>query len=150
MLLWWLLVKNVTYQIHEILNVSVEKVDKKTFYLGDLPIDSYIWLNEISRQLRNKSLIRIHSSLFIIPALLGDVLKKVGISFPIYGTRYKNMIEDYYAPTNVTIHEFGLSHPEIKKNVQETIEWIKGEGNQFFKYWKKNSSNTLSIELILI
>ncbi|HEY5587487.1 MAG TPA: NAD(P)-dependent oxidoreductase [Candidatus Paceibacterota bacterium] len=129
-------VKNVVHQINEIINASVEKVDKKTFYLGDLPIDSYIWLNEISKQLRNKAILRVSSSLFIIPALIGDLLKKIGISFPIYSSRFKNMIEDYYAPTNVTIHEFGLSNLDMKDNVQETIKWIKDEGVSYFPYWK--------------
>ena len=129
-------VKNVVHQINAIINAPIEKVDKKTFYLGDLPIDSYIWLNEISKQLRNKSLLRVSSSLFILPAFIGDILKKAGIPFPLYGTRFKNMVEDYYAPTNVTIHEFGLSNPDIKKNVQETIKWMIDEGVNYFPYWK--------------
>ena len=45
------------------------------------------------------------------------------------------MIEDYYAPTNVTIREFGLSHADLQINIKETVNWIKGEGRQFFPYW---------------
>lgn len=139
-------VKNVVHQINEIINAPIEKVDKKTFYLGDLPIDSYIWLNGFSKQLRNKSIKRVPSSLFIFPAIIGDILKKISVSFPIYGTRYKNMIEDYYAPTNVTIHEFGLSHPDVHANIKETVDWIKGEGCEFFPYWsqKKLTRNFLT------
>ena len=128
-------VKNVVHQLSEIIKAPIEKVNKKTFYLGDLPIDSYLWLNGISEQLGNKSIKRAPANFFKILALFGDILKKVGLSFPIYTTRYKNMIEDYYAPTNVTIHEFGLSHPDLNANIKETIEWIKGEGINYFPYW---------------
>ena len=130
-------VKNVVHQIIEIINAPIEKVNQKTFYLGDLPIDSYIWLNGISNNLRGKSIKRIPSSFFIFPALMGDLLKKIGIPSPIYTTRYKNMIEDYYAPTNITINEFGLSCPDINQNIQETVDWIKGEGQVFFPYWSQ-------------
>ena len=46
------------------------------------------------------------------------------------------MSEDYYAPKNVAIHDFGLSHPDLKDNVQETINWIRVEGVSFFPYWE--------------
>lgn len=36
----------------------------------------------------------------------------------------KVIIEDYFAPTNVTIERFGLSHPCMKANVKETLVWI--------------------------
>ncbi len=128
-------VKNIVHQINQIINAPIEKVNKKTYYLGDLPIDSYLWINGISKQLKNRSILRIPNSLFIIPAMIGDILKKIGINCPIYTTRYRNMIEDYYAPTNITINEFGLSHPDINQNIKETVKWIKGEGNEFFPYW---------------
>jgi len=130
-------VKNVVHQINGIINAPIEKVNKKTYYLGDLPIDSYIWVNGISKQLRHKSIIRIPNNFFIFPAIIGDILKKIGINCPIYTTRYKNMIEDYYAPTNITINEFGLSHPDINQNIKETVEWIKGEGQKYFPYWSQ-------------
>lgn len=130
-------VKNVVHQLNAIINAPIEKVDKKTFYLGDLPIDSYIWLNGISKQLRNKSIKRLPGNLFLISAALGDLLKKIGIPSPIYTTRFRNMIEDYYAPTNVTIHEFSLSHPDLQENIKETVDWIKGEGCEFFPYWSQ-------------
>jgi len=130
-------VKNVVHQINAIINAPVEKVNKKTFYLGDLPVDSYLWLSGISQQFRNVPIKRVPSSLFIIPATLGDLLKKMGIPSPIYTTRYRNMTENYYGPTNITIREFGLSHPDLQNNIKETADWIKGEGCVFFPYWSQ-------------
>ncbi len=129
-------VKNVVHQIDTIMNAPKERVDKQTFYLGDLPIDSYEWLNQLSLQFRSKLIKRIPIIVFAIPALLGTVLRKIGIPFPLYNTRFKNMIEDYYAPTNVTIREFGSYNDELKDNVKETLDWLQGEGKQYFDYWK--------------
>lgn len=128
-------VKNVVHQINGIINAPIVKVNKKTFYLGDLPIDSYVWLNEISVLLRGNTIARMPSNLFFLPAILGDFLRKFGIPSPIYTTRFKNMIEDYYAPTNIAISEFGLSNPNLNANIKETVDWIKGEGSEFFPYW---------------
>lgn len=130
-------IKNVTHQINAIISSPAKKVDKRTYYLGDSPIDSFIWLNGISQQLRGKSLKRVPGMLFTLPAYLGDILLKVGINSPIHTVRFKNMTEDFYAPTNITIQEFGLSHPNMQENIKETAEWIKGEGCHFFPYWQQ-------------
>jgi GlcNAc-P-P-Und epimerase len=129
-------VKNVVHQIHEIIKSPKEIMDRQTFYLGDMPIDSAIWLNEFSRRLTNKDIKIFPKFIFKIIALIGDVLRSCKIPFPLYSVRYYNMIEDYYAPTIVAIKQFGLSHPNHKNNVDETIKWLESEGKNFFKYWK--------------
>lgn len=129
-------VDNITHQICKIIEAPKEKVDKKTFYLGDLPIDSYVWLQTISKQLTGKRIIKVPSFLLALPAICGDILVAIGIKFPFYSSRYKNMIEDYYAPTNITVNEFGVKNSNIEENVAQTIQWIKGEGKPFFEYWK--------------
>lgn len=129
-------VKNVAYQLLQIVQADSSRVDKQTYYLGDIPIDSYIWLNAISRSLTGKQLKRVPSYLFTIPALFGDLLIKIGIRSPLYSARFKNMIENYPAPTEKTIAAFGASHPNLEDNVKETIEWINTEGNELFDYWR--------------
>lgn len=133
-------VKNVVHQINEIINAPIEKVDKKTFYLGDMPIDSYEWLNNLSLALRKKNIKKIPIFVFAFLSLVGTILRKIGVPFPLYNTRFKNMIEDYYAPTNITIREFGLYDVELKNNVKETIEWLQNTGVNHFSYWRKRFS----------
>jgi GlcNAc-P-P-Und epimerase len=129
-------VKNIAHQIREIIKAPIEEVDKQTFYLGDFPIDSAEWLNEFSLQLTHKDLKRFPIIFFKFLSFIGDCMIKINIPFPIYSMRYHNMIEDYYAPTNVTINKFGLSHPDLKENVKETINWLLNEGTKYSKYWK--------------
>lgn len=129
-------VKNLVKQLDAMLNASDEIVDKKTYYLGDMPIDSYIWLNALSQEIRGKNIIRIPKCFFWIGAIIGDFLRLFGIKFPLYSMRYRNMIEDYYAPSNVTIALFGAFEQDYKKNCKETIDWLRGEYGKNFKFWK--------------
>ena len=128
-------VKNVVHQLTAIIDAPVEQVKEKTFYLGDLPIDSYEWLNSLSLSMRDKKIRRIPIFVFAIPAFFGTLIRKIGIPFPLYNTRYKNMIEDYYAPTNITIRSFGVYNNDLDENVKETVEWLKGDGAKYFPYW---------------
>jgi len=126
----------VVYQILQIVKSDMGRVDKQTFYLGDIPIDSFNWLNTISINLNGKTITRIPSFMFVVPALLGDMMLRIGLPAPIYSARFKNMIENYPAPTERTVAAFGVSHPSLEDNVKETIEWINTEGMDLFDYWK--------------
>ena len=130
-------VRNLVYQLNQIVNSDLSKIDKQTYYLGDRPISSKLWLEEWIRQLRGTKMHYIPSWIMACAAFTGDVLKKFGISFPIYSVRYHNMLEDYYAYTNKTVDAFGVRNESLADNVKETIDWVKGEGIDFFPYWKK-------------
>jgi len=129
-------VKNITYQLLKIVQADTSVVANQTYYLGDIPIDSYDWLNAISKNLTGKEIRRVPSFLFTIPAAVGDVLLKFGIPSPLYTARFKNMIEDYPAPTDKTVNLFGVSNLSLDDNIEETVKWIKSEGKEFFDYWK--------------
>ena len=129
-------VKNLVKQLDAIMNATDELVDKKTYYLGDMPIDSYVWLNTLSKEMRHKNIIRIPKFFFWGGAVVGDFLRLFGIKFPLYSMRYRNMIEDFYAPSNVTIALFGAFEQDYKKNCKETVDWLRGEFGEHFDYWR--------------
>lgn len=129
-------VKNIVFQIFQIINAPKDIVNKKTFYLGDLPIDSYIWLNTISNAVRKKNIKRIFPFALVLPSLFGEILKKMNLSFPLHMTRFRNMVEDFYSPTNLTINQFGLLNSDLKENVDETVDWIKCHSKEHFPNWQ--------------
>lgn len=129
-------VGNLVKQLDAIMNASEELSNHKTYYLGDIPIDSYIWLNALSKEITGKTLKRMPRYFFYIGAIIGNIIRLTGVNFPLYSMRYHNMIEDFYAPSNVTIKTFGAFEQSYKKNVKETIDWLRGEGAQYFEYWK--------------
>jgi hypothetical protein len=104
----------------------------------DIPIDSYLRLNALSKEMTGNNIKRIPKFLFGTAALVGDFLRLFGINFPLYSMRYRNMIEDFYAPGNVTIALFGAFSQSYEQNVKETIDWLRGEGKEYFEYWKKH------------
>jgi nucleoside-diphosphate-sugar epimerase len=130
-------VKNIVHQIYQMLVADVELVDKKTYYIGDLSIDSYSWINEFSLQLNGNKVKRLPTFVFSLAAKSGDVLRKFKIPFPLYTKRFQNMVEDYPAPTEPTIELFGQAEASLQLNVEETVNWLKTDGKNYFEYWKK-------------
>ena len=124
-------VKSVTHQINGIINEDISKIDKKTFYVGDYPKDSYLWVNEFSVQLRNLSIKRVPKFILKLTAVFGDFFKKIGINFPLDTKRYNNMVIQYLAPMDKTINLFGTYPNSFKDNIAETIDWLKNEGSSF-------------------
>lgn len=130
-------VKNIVHQVYQMLTADEELVNNKTFYVGDLSVDSYSWINEFSLQLQGKKIKRLPTFIFSFTAKAGDVLRKFGIPFPLYSKRFQNMVEDYPAPTEPTIELFGQAEITLQKNVKETLDWLKTDGKKHFDYWNK-------------
>lgn len=130
-------VKNIVHQIYQMLVADAESVDRETFYIGDVSIDSYSWINEFSLQLNGNKVKRLPTFVFSLAAKSGDVLRKFKIPFPLYSKRFQNMVEDYPAPTESTIELFGQAEASLQQNVEETVNWLKTDGKNYFEYWKK-------------
>ena len=130
-------VKNLVKQLDAIMNAPEVLTNHKTYYLGDMPSEAYEWINTFSKMLSGKKVNRVPKFFLACGALLGDVLGLFGIQFPLYSVRYRNMIEDYYAPSNVTVSIFGGFSQNLDDNIRETINWLEGEGAELFDYWKK-------------
>ena len=131
-------VKNLVKQLDAIMNAPDIDCDKKMYYLGDYIVDSYEWLNGLSHEISGKNVLRVPKFFFWVGAVLGDFLGLFGIKFPLYSVRYRNMIEDYYAPANVTMEKFGIFQSNHAVNCKETIDWLRGEGASLFEYWKSH------------
>lgn len=131
-------VKNLVKQLDAIMNAPDELTASKTYYLGDMPMDSYVWINALSKEINGKNVLRVPRCFFWLGALIGDFLGLFGLKFPLYSMRYRNMIEDFYAPSNVTCALFGAFEQDYTTNCKETIDWLRGEGAEYFDYWKKH------------
>jgi len=129
-------VKNVVYQIYRIITLPLSEVNKQVFYVGDLPMQSIDWINEFSTILTGEKVKIVPKQFLRLVSYGGDSLRLIGIPFPLHSVRFKNMIDDYNTPMEKTLNILGLSHPDLTKNVEETILWIKNEGNEFFEYWQ--------------
>lgn len=117
-------VGNTIYQIMSILNAPKDKVNKQVFYLGDYePYDITEWANEIAKCI-NIKILTVPYFLFALAGWFGDLLKVIGISFPMTSFRLKNMTTD-------NVHDLSPIKkiaPSLPHNRQEgnqhTINWI--------------------------
>lgn len=118
-------VGNVVWQILKLLEQPGEQINKKVFYVGDQPINLYDWVNEFSKRLTNKE-VRIAPRFFVKTlASTGDVIKKIGLNFPITSSRYKSMTTSNPAPMDDIFKLLGAPPYSLEKAVDKTIDWLR-------------------------
>ncbi len=84
-------VGNSIYQIESLLKTPTPDSDNKVFYIGDAPANNIEeWANEIAHELGFR-IPRVPLFLIKCAACTGDILKKLGIKFPMTSFRLKNM-----------------------------------------------------------
>jgi nucleoside-diphosphate-sugar epimerase len=120
-------VGNVVYQIISIIESPVEKIGSKVFYVGDLPLDLYDWVNGFSIRQVGKNVRVVPRLIVRALALVGDFLALAGVGFPITSSRYKSMTNSNVAPLEKTFETFNNPPYSLEQGIEETIEWMKQE-----------------------
>ena len=118
-------VKNVVWQIDGLLRAPIPAVDKKVFYVGDDNISQHEWLDRFSRGLTGKGVRTVPLCLIHAMAVFGDVLKAVGLRFPMYGSRYRNLIADNPVPMRPVLDLLGTPPHTLDQGIRETVEWLR-------------------------
>lgn len=118
-------VGNTINQIHDILYSPSEEVSKNTFYLGDWPVYNISeWANEIAAY-NSYRIRKLPFSFFQLLAFIGDVLKLLGVYFPMTSFRLKNMTTDNV----LNLEPIKNLSPKLpysrKQGIANTIEWMK-------------------------
>ena len=120
-------VENTVHQIHQLLLAPAEKVDRKTFYLGDTsPIDLYDFANEIQRLLGARKI--WHMPLWIAKsaAKIGDILKKLGWeNVPLTSFRLNNILTEYIFDLRSFMEITGPPPYDFKEGIERTIQWMQ-------------------------
>lgn len=120
-------VGNVVWQIWRILESERAVVDGKVFYVGDQPMDLRIWVEEVAKQLVHRSVRYIPGPVVRGMAIAGDVLKGIGLPFPITSGRYRSMTSDYITPMDTTISALGEAPFSLEEGVKATVAWYDHE-----------------------
>lgn len=115
---------NTVYQIMQILSTPTLDEQNKIFYLGDKPTNIELWANEIANELGYK-IHRCPYALIKLAAWGGDMLKLLGIRFPMTSFRLKNMTTNNVI--NLTATNKLAPNPPFSRieGVKTTLEWIK-------------------------
>jgi nucleoside-diphosphate-sugar epimerase len=118
-------VGNVIYQINKILESPAEKVNQQTYYVGDQPINLYDWANGFSLAIAHKKVHILPRKAVYFLAIIGDVLSKLKIKFPITSSRYESMTQNYPAPMEKTFETFGLPPYSLEEGIKITVDWLR-------------------------
>jgi nucleoside-diphosphate-sugar epimerase len=118
-------VGNTVYQIEKLLLCDTSDVNNKVFYLGDYePTNIEEWADEIANILYYK-IMRIPYSMVFMAALVGDMIRKIGISFPMTTFRLKNMTTNNIVDLSNTM-QFAPKLPYSRiEGIHKTLEWLK-------------------------
>jgi nucleoside-diphosphate-sugar epimerase len=117
-------IDNTVYQIERILLTDTLSDDNKIFYLGDSrPTKIEEWADEIANIFDYK-IIRVPYSLIFTAGLIGDLLKKIGISFPMTTFRLHNMTTDNIINlSNTEVIAPELPYSRIQ-GIMKTLGWL--------------------------
>lgn len=117
-------IDNSIYQIMSILQAEPEKVNSQVFYIGDYePYPITDWANEIA-SLENIKIPQVPFGCFRVMGWCGDILKKIGISFPMTSFRLHNMTTDNIHNLD-PIKEIAPNLPVSRiEGTKITLSWI--------------------------
>ncbi len=116
-------VENIVFQIEKIL--TSDNANFKTLYLGDNPpIQISQWADEISMEFRRRKIKKIPFPVIKAASIVGDILSKLSIRFPISSFRLSNMTTNNILPLD-EIYEIAHDLPVSRsEGTRQTINWL--------------------------
>ncbi len=118
-------VGNVIGQMMQILSCERQKVDGKVFYVGDEPIDIYDWVNGFSLMQTGRKIKVIPRAMVFGLAVFGDVLRIIGVRFPITTSRFRSMTTDNPSPMKKTFDVLGRPKFTMGEGISRTVDWLR-------------------------
>jgi nucleoside-diphosphate-sugar epimerase len=116
-------VESVCDQIVQFMNLSDINVLKQIYYIGDDPIDSYLWVDEFCRALTGKKVRLISTKTLMALAIVGEIFGKIGVKLPLNLKRYRSMTTDYVVDMNPTWEVISRPVFDFVESVHVTAKW---------------------------
>jgi nucleoside-diphosphate-sugar epimerase len=126
-------VENVVDQVLAILMAQPSRISQRVFYVGDEPLDVFLWANEFSMQITGQGVKRVPVPLIRGLAILGDGVKKFGGRFPITTSRFKSMTNSNYVDMSSTFELCGKPAVNLEVGVSRTVGWLKDTHPDLFR-----------------
>lgn len=121
-------VKNVSWQIVELLKQNNETIHGKVFYVGDKAINYFDWINSFSLALLGKPVRTIPKFFLKGLAVIGDGISFVTSKpFLINSYRYLNMTEENIVNIDKTFSVLGDPPYNLTDAILETTKWLKSK-----------------------
>lgn len=118
-------VKNVVWQIEQLLLAPCESVNGRVFYVADGNVLQRDWVNALSRALVGHGVREVPLWFIRGLALVGDRARSVGLRFPMYSARLMNLVTQNPVPVKPTIDLLGTPPFTLEAGARETATWFK-------------------------
>lgn len=118
-------VSNVVEQLIAMVEAPRVQVDGRVFYVGDKPRDIRDWAEAFSRRITGKSVRVVPRIVLRAIATVGEGVTRLGLSFPLTLSRYRNMVTDDPTPMAPTFAVFGNPRTTLEDGVEETVRWLQ-------------------------
>ena len=128
-------VGNVVWQIGRILTAPADFIHEKVLYVGDPPIDVFEWADGFCRALRGRGAPRVPRMLLAALGLTGDALARLGVTFPLTSSRYRNMIQTYEVDLGPTLATLGPAPFTLCDGIAESVSWLEAARENVQDAW---------------
>ncbi|MGV3502899.1 MAG: NAD-dependent epimerase/dehydratase family protein [Adhaeribacter sp.] len=118
-------VKNLVWQLQQLLLAPKEEVDRQVFYGGDKPVNLLNWVQTVSLAHTGKPVKIAPAAVVRALGLLGDLLRTLHISFPMTSSRFKSMTKTYLTPIEKTYTTLGKPRYSLEEGVREFAHWFR-------------------------
>lgn len=118
-------VKNLVWQLQQLLEAPPDQVHRQVFYVGDKPVNLLNWVQTVSFAYTGKPVKTMPAAVIKSLGLIGDLLKTIKISFPMTSTRYYSMTQSYLTPIEKTYTTLGNPSYTIEEGVHEFTNWFQ-------------------------
>ena len=116
---------NSVHQICQLMVADKEKIHSNCFYIGDSPpIQISEWADEIKFIHTNKQNLKSPYFVFVLLGFLGDILKVIGIKFPMTSFRLKNMTINNIINLEHLNKVTGKNPYSRAEGIKETLNWL--------------------------
>ena len=123
---------NTVFQIRKIM--ESDQMHQQIFYLGDLPaIQISDWANQISIEMGKGPIKKVSFMVLQAAALVGDVLTRFKVKFPMTSFRLSNMTTNNVLPLNNTYSVCGEPPFGRLEGIKKTLKWMEKEKGYKFK-----------------
>jgi len=119
----YVFVTSLCDQIYQFINLNPEKYHGRSFYVSDEPIDSYLWVNHFSLGITGKKVRRVPVDILRLISLVGFLLSKLNISFPLTPKRFRSMTTDYVIDLSETWQLISKPHVDLEIEILKTSNW---------------------------
>jgi len=122
-------VKNTAWQIERMLHASAEEIHGHVFYVADGNMQQREWVEAFAERLTGRKVKTLPGFFIHALAWMGDALNAVGLSFPMYSARYRNLVTSNPVPVEPVLQLLGRPPYTLEQGVGETAEWLKSYRN---------------------